>query len=204
MHHFYWGETVKSAGYLINRTPSRVLDFQTPQQKMQSLLSVPHLPNLEPRIFGCTVYAHIPKGLRTKLDPCAKRYVFIGYSELQKGYRCYDPQTKKLHVTLDASFHELEPYYSRGVSDYSLHGESSSEKNGQRQNEGGGEFVELEDIVEKLQNDDGNEVQPGCDNMTETECNPPNFLEMFEALSRPPGLPMSTPLTEELNESVPP
>lgn len=67
-----------------------------------------------------------------------------------KGYRGYDPQIKKLHVTLDASFHELEPYYFGGVSDYSLNGESSSEENGQWQNEGGDEFVELEDIVEKL------------------------------------------------------
>ena len=33
MPRFYWGEVVKSAAYLINRTPSRVLDFQTPQQK---------------------------------------------------------------------------------------------------------------------------------------------------------------------------
>ncbi|KAH9726803.1 hypothetical protein KPL70_008430 [Citrus sinensis] len=204
MPRFYWGEAVKSAAYIINRTPSRVLDFQTPQQKMQSLLSIPHLPNLEPRIFGCIVYSHIPKSLRTKLDLCAKRCVFIGYSDLQKGYRCYDPHTQKLHVTLDVSFHELEPYYSGGVSYHSLQGESLCEENGQRENEGGDEFVELEDMVEKLQNGDGNEVQQGCDNMTETECDPSNFLDMSEAQSRPLELPMSTPLTEELTESVPP
>ena len=138
---FYWGEAVKSAVYLINRTPSQVIDFQTPQQKLQSLLSIPHLPNLEPRVFGCTVYVHIPKILRNKLDPCAKRCVFVGYSKFQKGYRCYDPQTQKLHVTLDASFRELEPYYSGGVSKNSLQGESSSEENG-----GGDEFNELENI----------------------------------------------------------
>ncbi|KAH9726800.1 hypothetical protein KPL70_008430 [Citrus sinensis] len=176
MPRFYWGEAVKSAAYIINRTPSRVLDFQTPQQKMQSLLSIPHLPNLEPRIFGCIVYSHIPKSLRTKLDLCAKRCVFIGYSDLQKG----------------------------GVSYHSLQGESLCEENGQRENEGGDEFVELEDMVEKLQNGDGNEVQQGCDNMTETECDPSNFLDMSEAQSRPLELPMSTPLTEELTESVPP
>ena len=33
-------------------------------------------------------------------------------------------------MTLDASFRELEPYYSRGVSKNSLQGESSSEENG--------------------------------------------------------------------------
>jgi transposase InsO family protein len=48
MPKFYWGEAVKSAAYIINRTPSRVLDFQTPFQKLQSLLPVPHFPNLEP------------------------------------------------------------------------------------------------------------------------------------------------------------
>ena len=29
MPRFYWGEAVKSATYLINRTPSRVIGFQT-------------------------------------------------------------------------------------------------------------------------------------------------------------------------------
>ncbi|KAH9726797.1 hypothetical protein KPL70_008430 [Citrus sinensis] len=91
-----------------------------------------------------------------------------------------------------------------GVSYHSLQGESLCEENGQRENEGGDEFVELEDMVEKLQNGDGNEVQQGCDNMTETECDPSNFLDMSEAQSRPLELPMSTPLTEELTESVPP
>ena len=44
-------------------------------------------------------------------------------------------------MTLDASFRELEPYYSGGVSKNSLPGESSSEENG-----GGDEFIELENI----------------------------------------------------------
>uniref|UniRef100_A0A6N2N256 Uncharacterized protein n=1 Tax=Salix viminalis TaxID=40686 RepID=A0A6N2N256_SALVM len=65
---YYWGEAVKSAVYLMNRAPSNAIDFQSPQQKMESLLSVPHLPNLEPRVFG--------------------------YSEFQKGYRCYDPHVE--------------------------------------------------------------------------------------------------------------
>jgi len=126
MPRYYWGEATKSAVYLINRTPSRVIDFQTPQQRMQSLLSTPHLPNLEPRVFGCTAYVHIPKVLRTKLDPCATRCVFVGYSELQKGYRCYDPHTQKLHVTLDVSFRETESFYSKEGSIISSQGEQSS------------------------------------------------------------------------------
>ena len=96
---------------------------------MKSLLSVPHLPNLESRVFGCTVYVHIPKVLRSKLDPCAKRCVFVGYSAFQKGYRCYDPHHRKLHVTLDASFRESEPYYPGGVPGSSLQGERNNEEN---------------------------------------------------------------------------
>ena len=200
MPRFYWGEAVKSAAYLINRTPSRVIDFQTPQQKLQSLLSIPHLPNLKPRVFGCIVYVHIPKILRNKLDPCAKRCVFVGYSKFQKGYRCYDLETRKLHVTLDASFRELEPYYSAGVSRNSLQGESSSEENG-----GGAEFIELEEVnAENIQQESGggdefieleevNEhfrhvVQQGCDHNHETESESPPIPSEF---------PPSTPLTEE-------
>ena len=54
----YWGEAVKSAAYLINRTPSSVLDFQTPLQKLQNLIPSPPLNNLEPRVFGCSAYVH--------------------------------------------------------------------------------------------------------------------------------------------------
>lgn len=43
---FYWDEVVKSTVYLINRTPSRVLNFLTPQAKMESLLDIPLFPNL--------------------------------------------------------------------------------------------------------------------------------------------------------------
>ena len=68
----YWGEAVKSAIYLINRVSSRALDFRTPQQKMQVFFSLSHVLNLEPRVFGCTVYVHISKNFRNKLDPCTK------------------------------------------------------------------------------------------------------------------------------------
>ncbi|XP_061343024.1 uncharacterized protein LOC133289168 [Gastrolobium bilobum] len=119
----YWGEAVVSAAYLINRTPSSALHFKTPQQTLESYFSIPHISNLEPRVFGCTVYVHIPKVLRKKLDPCAKKCVFVGYSNVQKGYRCYDPVLHKMHVSMDVSFQELEPYYSGGDSVNSSQGE---------------------------------------------------------------------------------
>lgn len=120
----YWGEAVKSVVYLINRTPSSVLDFQTPQQKLNSFIHIPHQQNLEPRVFGCVVFVHVPKPLRGKLRLCAKRCMFVGYADFQKGYRCYDPHTKQLHVSLDVSFRELEPYYPIDVPRSSLQRET--------------------------------------------------------------------------------
>ncbi|KAH0698081.1 hypothetical protein KY290_013910 [Solanum tuberosum] len=110
-----------------------------------------HLPNLEPRVFGCTIYTHIPKALRGKLDLCARRCVLVGYFEFQKGYRCYDPQNKKLYVTFNTSFRELEPYYKGGVTPLSLQGENDIEDTRMNRALGGEtEFLELEAHEERL------------------------------------------------------
>lgn len=146
MPRFYWGEATKFFAYIINRTPSRVIGFQTPQQKLQLLLSIPYLPNLEPRVFGCTIYVHILKILWNKLNPYVKRCVFISYSDFEKGHVCYDPKTQKVSVILDASFCELEPYYLGEVSRTYLIGESSIEENLLLES-GEEEFIELKNYL---------------------------------------------------------
>jgi hypothetical protein len=50
--------------------------------------------------------------LQTKLDPKAKKCVFIGYSLEQKGYRCYNPATHKLRVSRDVVFDEMSSWYA--------------------------------------------------------------------------------------------
>ena len=187
MPRYYWGEAAKSAVYLINQTLSRVIDFQTPQQRMQSLLSTPHLPNLEPRVFGCTAYVHIPKVLRTKLDPCATRCVFVGYSDLQKEYICYDPHTQKLHITLDVSFRETESFYSKEGSIISSQGEQSSNEHLLQESDRN-EFVELENIIEQLGSSGTDEESRG----RSTDGESPINIE----------LPLLTPLTNESSQNA--
>lgn len=89
------------------------------------------MPNLVPRIFWCAAYVHIPKRQRCNIDPKldhrAGKCIFIGYAELQNGYRCYDPITNALHITLELSFFESESYYSEGASPSSLQGERGYE-----------------------------------------------------------------------------
>ena len=65
---FIGGGRSKSVVYFTDRVPSRVFDFQTPQDKLNSFCSIPHMSNLEPRVFGCSVYVHIPKVLQNKFD----------------------------------------------------------------------------------------------------------------------------------------
>ena len=47
------------------------------------------------KIFGCTAYEHIPKMLRPKLDPRVEKCVFVGYTPNKKGYKCFNPLTKR-------------------------------------------------------------------------------------------------------------
>ena len=103
--HMCWGEVVGFATYLINRTPTRVLGFQTPHQKLQLLVSAPTLPNLEPRVFSYIAYVHIPNQSRGKLDP----------------------HTHKLYVTRDVTFHEDVSDFP--CSQYPLQGETPPNHN---------------------------------------------------------------------------
>ena len=57
-------------------------------------------------------YVHVPAEVRSKLDPKAENCVLVGYSEEQKGYRCYNPLTKKIVVSQDVIFDELGSWYS--------------------------------------------------------------------------------------------
>ena len=62
----FWGEALRSVAYLLNRTPSKVLDFKTPLQKLRDLTGIQISDGLKPRIFGCTTYVHQNVG---KLEP---------------------------------------------------------------------------------------------------------------------------------------
>lgn len=99
-------------GPSLNRLPSKVLRFQTPLQVLASHVSLPTTLMLPPRVFGCVAYVHLHKNQRTKLDPCALRCLFLGYATHQKGYRCYDPSTSRLYVTMDVTFLESETFFS--------------------------------------------------------------------------------------------
>ena len=109
----YWGEAILTSAYVINRMPSRVLEFQSPLETLSQFFpDIRSSFNLTPRVFGCTSFVHVHNHNRGKLDPRALKCVFVGYSTTQKGYKCYHPHTRKLYVTSDVTFVENKPYFS--------------------------------------------------------------------------------------------
>ncbi|KAF7808226.1 sacsin isoform X2 [Senna tora] len=113
--HRYWGEAVLSAAYLINRLPSKVLNFSTPYKVFTSYFpQYRALSNLSPKIFGCTAYVHNQSfHMHSKLDPKASKCIFIGYSAHQKGYKCFCPNRNKVFTSMDVTFLEDTPYYDK-------------------------------------------------------------------------------------------
>ncbi|XP_076949068.1 uncharacterized protein LOC143621587 [Bidens hawaiensis] len=66
---------------------------------------------LAPKVFGCVAYVHDHRPTVTKLDPRAILCVFLGYSRVQKGYRCYSPSLHRYFTSADVTFHESCPYF---------------------------------------------------------------------------------------------
>ena len=67
-------------------------------------------------IFGCTVYIHIPKEKRSKLDPSGKKVLFIGYSEQSKAYQIYIPGYRQIELSRDVTFNE-DPAFRKSRKD---------------------------------------------------------------------------------------
>ena len=106
----FWGDSILTTTYLINRMPSQILCFATPLQKFQEFFPHSRLSaHLPLRVFGSTVFVHAHAPKQNKLDPRALKCVFLGYSSTQKGYKCYDPISQKLYVSLHAHFFSILP-----------------------------------------------------------------------------------------------
>ncbi|RVW15286.1 Retrovirus-related Pol polyprotein from transposon RE1 [Vitis vinifera] len=79
-----------------------------------SLPSFPDQPLyfLPPRVFGCTCFVHILTPGQDKLSAKAMKCLFLGYSRLQKGYRCYSLETHRYFISADVTFFEDSPFFS--------------------------------------------------------------------------------------------
>ena len=95
--------------------PSFVLHDQIPHS---ILLPTQPLFYLPPRVFGCVCFAHILIPGQEKLSTKATKCVFLDYSRLERGYRCYSPDTNRYCISADATFFEDSSFFSFAACSY--------------------------------------------------------------------------------------
>jgi hypothetical protein len=95
-----WGEAVVAACHVRNRSPIAGTRAGTPWGLFFG--AVPEVSHL--RVFGCQVYCHVPRELRTKLASVSYSGVFVGYEG--GGHRVLVDGTRKVKVCRDVVFLE--------------------------------------------------------------------------------------------------
>ena len=76
------------------------------------MIKIPHsilFPNqppfcLPPHVFACVCFVHILTLGQNKLSAKATKCVFLDYSQLQRGYHCYSPNTHQYFISVDVTF----------------------------------------------------------------------------------------------------
>jgi hypothetical protein len=95
-------EAFRSAVYLINRTPSRVLQYETPLEKIFNTK-----PNyLSLRVFRCDCWPNLRPVNTRKLQFRSKQCTFLGYSQQHKGFKYLDVATGRVYTSHDVIFDE--------------------------------------------------------------------------------------------------
>jgi histone deacetylase 1/2 len=98
----FWDEAFITATYLINHIPSKVIQGQTPFE----LLLKQKPDYLMLRTFGCACWPNLRPYNNRKLQFRSKQCVFIGYSNLHKGFKCLDITEGRVYISRDVVFDE--------------------------------------------------------------------------------------------------
>ena len=80
---------------LVDKTPHEVWSGRKP--------SIGHL-----RVFGCDTFMHVPKEKRRNIDNKAEKCIFFGYKDGVKGYKLWNPLTRKIVYNRDVVFREVK------------------------------------------------------------------------------------------------
>ncbi|KAG8479623.1 hypothetical protein CXB51_029456 [Gossypium anomalum] len=109
----FWAKAVTYACHLINRLPSAVINGKTPIE-MWTGKSATDYDSLH--VFGSTAYYHVKE---SKLDPRAKKALFLGITDGVKGYRLWCPDTRKIVFSRDVELEKVndDPANIGGTND---------------------------------------------------------------------------------------
>ena len=88
-----WNRLPTTASYDPSKTPYELWHKRKPE--------VGHL-----RVWGCTAYVHVQKDKRTGIGAYMEKCLFIGYPIGFKGWKFYNPTTRKVVISERAEFDE--------------------------------------------------------------------------------------------------
>lgn len=71
--------------------------------------------NIIPWVFICIYFVCNHGPSKSKLDLHTLKYVFIGYSNIKRGYKYYYPPSKRFFISKDVTFHENDDYYDKNT-----------------------------------------------------------------------------------------
>ena len=97
----YWDEAVLTSVFLINRTPTSVLNGASPFEFIYK--RAPKFDHL--RVFGCLCFS-TKLNIHDKFSEKADKCILLGYSTEQKGYKLLNLNTKSVFVSRDVKFYE--------------------------------------------------------------------------------------------------
>jgi histone deacetylase 1/2 len=98
----FWDEAFSTATFLINRMPSKVINFETPFERLfHTKLDYSSL-----RIFGCACWPNLHPYNNHKLSFRSKECAFRRYSNMHKGFKCLDISTGRVYISRDVVFDE--------------------------------------------------------------------------------------------------
>ena len=77
---YLWKEACSTAVYLQSRSPHRAVGSRTPEEAFTGVRpDVGHF-----KMFGCLTFSHVPSKKRTKLEPTAKKGIFVVTTRLRR------------------------------------------------------------------------------------------------------------------------
>ena len=107
-----WPEMIKASAYLVNRTPTKHLDWKSPFECLQASLGrtiiTPNIGHL--KVYGCKTYVYIPEEIRErdthhKLAPRARIGYLVGYNSTNI-YRIWFPHNGEVRPERNVAFNE--------------------------------------------------------------------------------------------------
>ncbi|KAJ0500301.1 putative RNA-directed DNA polymerase [Helianthus annuus] len=120
----FWHYAFDTAVYLINRMPSTSNSLTSPFERIYK--RSPDFSFL--KVFGCQCFPYLRPYNPHKMDFRSTACIFLGYSPVHHGYRCFDPSHDRVYIVRHARFNETifpfkpkptvpstsspEPYYS--------------------------------------------------------------------------------------------